>query len=198
MPDATAVDEEGSAGDGPTASDARVAVVPSEFHFVFFDAAEIAGVVASVAEHLEVPNPITVEVDETTPLARLHVRVDGTSADSQVLMHVESGALEQTQRPRHFSQDRTAVNAGRMLLRVLDRMRDDFAGVPPDLDLSNAELAAWDAYCAGRLARLGYPMNEQRWRYNYRNRWGFSDDVDAAFDRLWSADDLGWAEIQRR
>jgi hypothetical protein len=80
-------------------------------------------------------------------------------------------------------------------LRARDRMRADFADAPADLDLSLTENAAWDTYCAGRLARMGVEVNQQRWRYNHRNRFGFNDRVDAEFDRLWSADDLGWSDI---
>jgi hypothetical protein len=77
-------------------------------------------------------------------------------------------------------------------------MRADFADAPADLDLSLTENAAWDTYCAGRLARMGVEVNQQRWRYNHRNRFGFNDRVDAEFDRLWSADDLGWSDITDR
>ena len=82
-----------------------------------------------------------------------------------------------------------------MLLKALDRRREDFADVPADLDLTRPQNAAWDAYCAGRLAQLGEPVNEQRFRYNYRNRYGFSDASDARFDEIWSATDLGWDEL---
>jgi hypothetical protein len=48
----------------------------------------------------------------------------------------------------------------------------------------------------GRLARLGYPAQRQRRLYHFRNRHGFSDVADAAFDRLWTGDGLTWADIQ--
>ena len=54
---------------------------------------------------------------------------------------------------------------------------------------------AWEVYAAGRLARTGQQAQLQRWRYHFRNRHGFSDEADAAFDRLWSADALTWADI---
>jgi hypothetical protein len=41
--------------------------------------------------------------------------------------------------------------------------------------------------------RLG-PV-EQQYRYDFRNRFGFHDDIDVMFDRLWSAEDLGWADL---
>ncbi|MBT7430121.1 MAG: hypothetical protein HN783_09960, partial [Ilumatobacter sp.] len=83
----------------------------------------------------------------------------------------------------------------RMLLRARDRMRADFADVGTDDELTLAESAAWDTYCAGRLARAGIEINTQRWRYNHRNRFGFSDAGDADFDRLWAADGLSWSEV---
>jgi hypothetical protein len=142
-----------------------------------------------------VSNPIRLEIDQTTPLGRVIASIDGTSSDAQITIRAESGALEDSRRPTHFGPERTAMAVGRMLLRARDRMRPDFADVGTDQDLTVQELAAWDAYCAGRLARLGQRVNQQRWRYNYRNRFGFSDETDAAFDRLWAAEDLGWAEV---
>ena len=45
---------------------AKVTVIPEEFTFVKYDAAEIAGIVADLAERLGVANPIRVVVDETS------------------------------------------------------------------------------------------------------------------------------------
>ena len=181
----------------PTAgvSTAKITVTPEQFTFVHYEAAQIVDVVTEVGAVLGVANPVHVIVDETTPAAKLSAEVEGSSSDATITIHVESGALENTQRFTHFGADNARMSLGRMLLRARDRMRPDFADVPGDLDLSNDENAAWDVYCAGRLARAGLDVNEQRWRYNYRNRFGFSDASDAAFDRLWSADDLGWADI---
>jgi hypothetical protein len=185
---------------GPGAATAgmshKVTVTPSEFAFVQFDGSEIAAIVVELAERLGVANPISVVVDESTPLAKVYEEIDGTSSDATITLHAESGALEDRRHPMSFSADGARESLGRILLRACDRMRPDFADAPADLELSLAENAAWDTYCAGRLARLGVPVNEQRWRYNHRNRFGFSDDVDAAFDRLWAADDLGWAEVK--
>jgi hypothetical protein len=176
-------------------STAKITVTPDQFSFVKYDAGEIAALVAELAALVGVVNPIRVIVDETTPLAKLWAEVDGTSSDATVTLHAESGALEDTQRFTHFSADHARDSLGRLLLRARDRLRDDFAGAPPDMELTLAENAAWDAYCAGRLSRLGVAVNQQRWRYNFRNRFGFSDDCDAAFDRVWSADDLTWSDL---
>ena len=45
----------------------------------------------------------------------------------------------------------------------------------------------------GRLGRLGHPVQRQRRLYQFRNRHGFTDAADAAFEQLWEADDLTWA-----
>ncbi|HSL75067.1 MAG TPA: hypothetical protein VK853_11390 [Ilumatobacteraceae bacterium] len=173
----------------------HVTVTPATFTFVRYDADEIAAIVTELAERLGITNPIHVVVDETTPLAKLSERLDGTSADATITLHAESGALEDRQHPMSFSVDHARESLGRVLLRARDRQRPDFADTPDDLDLTIQENAAWDTYCAGRLARLGIAVNQQRWRYNHRNRFGFHDGIDAAFDTLWHADDLGWSDV---
>lgn len=181
-------------GDTSTAA-AAVTVTPSTFSFVHFDADAIAGLVAELAAMLGLTNAIHVIVDETTPLAKLSGELDGDGPDATITLRAESGALEDRQRPMSFSPDNARESLGRVLLRARDRMRPDFADVPADVELGLQENAAWDTYCVGRLARLGVPVNQQRWRYNHRNRFGFRDEVDAAFDALWVADDLGWSAM---
>lgn len=178
-----------------SASTAKVTVSPEEFSFVKYDAAEIAAIVAELAEQLEIANPIHVVVDETTPLAKVYEELDAASSDATITLHAESGALEDRKHPMSFSPADAREALGRILLRAHDRMRPDFADAPADLELTLQENAAWDTYCAGRLSRMGVRTNQQRWRYNHRNRFGFHDGVDAAFDALWEADDLGWAEV---
>ena len=70
-----------------------------------------------------------------------------------------------------------------------------FGEAPADDELSLAQTAAWETYCVGRLGRLGISVNQQRWRYNFRNRHGFTDSGDGAFDRLWASDGLTWGEL---
>lgn len=174
---------------------AKVTVDPEHFTFVQYEPDRIVEVVSELAGLLGVGNPVHVIVDETTPAAKVSAEIDGTSSDALITVRAESGALDDFQRLTHFGVDNARQSLGRMLLRARDRMRPDFADAPADLDLELRQNAAWDAYCAGRLARAGVPMSEQRWRYNYRNRFGFSDAVDADFDRLWAADDLGWGDL---
>ena len=83
-----------------------------------------------------------------------------------------------------------------MLLRAHDRLEGGFGEAPGDDALSLAQIAAWEVYCIGRLSRLGITTNQQRWRYNFRNRHGFRDSTDQAFDQLWQSTGLTWAEME--
>jgi hypothetical protein len=167
-----------------------VTVSPQTFQFVHFDAASIQQVADSLVAALGIDRPVVIEVDETTPLARISVDIGDT-----VVVRAESGAFEDTRRPRHQSENATAVSLGRVLLRARDRLSGGFGEAPADHDLTLAQVAAWETYCAGRLERLDLQVNQQRWRYNFRNRHGFRDLVDVAFDRLWNSDGLTWGEL---
>jgi len=169
----------------------KVTVTPQEFKFVAFDAALIERVANDLLASLGLDRNVVIEVDETTPLARIRVEVDET-----ISIRAESGAFEDTKRPRQQSENATATSLGRVLLRVSDRLFGGFGEAPPDDDLSLAQVAAWDTYCVGRLSRLGVAANQQRWRYNFRNHHGFTDAADEAFDTLWSSDNLTWGELE--
>lgn len=168
-----------------------VTVTPENFQFVIFDAAVIADAATALMERLGMTgHDLQIEVDETTPLARIAVELG-----PPIVVRAESGAFEDTKRPRQLSEASVATSLGRALLRSRDRLDGTFGEAPPDDDLSLAQVAAWDTYCIGRLARQGYAMNEQRWRYNFRNRHGFTDTSDGTFDRLWGAERLTWNEL---
>jgi hypothetical protein len=170
-----------------------VTVTPQEFKFVTFDATLIQQVAEGLLASLSLSDhELHIEVDETTPLARMRVAVDG----AMINVRAESGSFEDTKRPRQMSENATATSLGRVLLRVRDRLSGGFGEAPADDDLTLAEIAAWETYCVGRLSRLGIETNQQRWRYNFRNRHGFTDAVDGAFNRLWSSDGLTWGELQ--
>ena len=81
-----------------------VSVVPTQFEFVDFDAAVIAGVVQQLAQSIGITEPITVEIDETTPLSRVQLHLDGG-----LRLAVESGALEDARKPRQFSETAAAL-----------------------------------------------------------------------------------------
>jgi hypothetical protein len=169
-----------------------VTVTPQTFSFVAYDAALIQRVAEDLVASIGLTDrDLSIEVDETTPLARMRVEIG-----DPIEIRAESGAFEDTKRPRQQSEVATATSLGRVLLRVRDRLSGGFGEAPPDDQLSLAQVAAWETYSVGRLARLGIEVNEQRWRYNFRNRHGFTDEVDKAFDRLWSSDGLTWGELE--
>lgn len=169
-----------------------VTVVPEQFSLVDFDAGEIRAITERLVEQLGISADVRVEVDETVPFGRARV----TSTDP-IVIEVESGAFEDPKRPRELSTDHTAEVIGRLLLRVRDRLSEGFGTPPPDDEIPMAKLVAWDAYCLGRLARLGYRDQSPRRRYHFRNRHGFTDAADAAFDVLWNAEELTWDDIVR-
>jgi hypothetical protein len=169
-----------------------VTVTPQEFKFVAYDAALIQRVAEELLASLDLADrTVAIEVDETTPLSRTRVEIGDT-----ISIRAESGAFEDTKRPRQQSEVATATSLGRVLLRVRDRLSGGFGEAPADEDLTLAQVAAWETYSVGRLERLGIAVNEQRWRYNFRNRHGFTDAADAAFNRLWSSDGLTWGELE--
>jgi hypothetical protein len=168
-----------------------VSVSPSEFKFVAYDAEVIREVAEELLESIDLGDrDLHIDVDETTPLTRMRVEIGDTIA-----VRAESGAFEDTKRPRQQSRTTIATSLGRVLLRVADRLSGNFDDAPPDEELTLAQMAAWETYCVGRLGRLGVPVNQQRWRYNFRNRHGFSDAVDAEFDRIWGGTELSWADL---
>ena len=167
-------------------------VTPETYNFVFFD----ADVIRRIAEELVASigmgdHNVTIEVDETTPLARTVVRID---ADG-IHIRADSGAFEDTRKPRQQSETATATSLGRVLLRANDRISGGFGEAPPDDQLTLSQIAAWETYSIGRLERIGVPVNRQRWLYNFRNRHGFTDAGDTAFEQLWQSTGLTWGEL---
>ena len=169
----------------------NVTVTPSTFTLVLFDADEIARIAAETAALVGLERDLTIEVDERSPLGRTTV----PSLDP-LTVSVESGAFEDARRPRHLAERSVREVLGRLLMRVRDRLDPAFGEPLPDDALSLRHQVAWDAYCVGRCQRLGLPVQEQRRRYHFRNRHGFSDVADAEFDRLWHGEALTWADIE--
>src|SRR5262245_59121744 len=168
-----------------------VTVSPEHFTMVLFDADAIKSCAQSLLSRLEMDeHSLHIEVDETTPIARVQ-----SELGDPILVRAESGAFEDTRRPRQLSE--TAVNTalGRTLLRVRDRLSGRFDEAPADGDLNLAQVAAWDTYAVGLLARLGYPVHQPRWIYNFHNRHGFTDRADESFAEIWAADGLSWEEL---
>ncbi len=171
-----------------------VTVVPDTFTLVDYDAAQIAAVAARLWQEVGLPadGTLRIEVDESTPLGRAWV-----ISPEPAVLGVESGALEHNHQPRQFDAVTAAQLFGRLLLRLRDRLDPAFGDPPGDDDLSLPLSAAWDAYAMGRIQRLGYESQRQRRLYQFRVRHGFSDVADTAFDRLWTAESLTWADIEQ-
>jgi hypothetical protein len=171
-----------------------VSVSPETFTLVSYDAAEIASIIDDLVTAIGLPSDLDVriEVDESTPLGRAQV-----ASIDPLLITVESGALEDPKRPRNLSRTGSADVLGRLLFRVRDRLDPAFGDPAADDKLSLPQSVAWDAYCVGRLVRLGFTHydNRQRRLYHFRNRHGFSDAADDAFERLWTADGLTWSDV---
>jgi hypothetical protein len=170
-----------------------VEVRPTEFSMVFYDAAEIQGIVEDLVAEVGLPRdlPVTIDVDETTPMGRARV----ASIDPLVIT-AESGALEDVKAPRRLSRAGTLDVIGKLLFSVRDRLDPEFGEPPAEDELTLQESVAWEVYCVGRLGRLGHPVQRQRRLYQFRNRHGFTDAADAAFNRLWTTEHLTWSEIK--
>ena len=133
-------------------------------------------------------------VHYTPPPARTSCAIDSDGSQA-IHIRADSGAFEDTRLPRQQSDDATATAVGRVLLRAKDRLTGGFGEAPADEQLTLAHTAAWETYCIGRLERLGVTVNRQRWLYNFRNRHGFTDSGDVAFETLWQSDALTWGEL---
>lgn len=171
-----------------------ITVTPEAFTLVLFEHDVIVGVVERLVPDIGLPADadITVDIEERVPTGVAEV----VSIDP-IVLSIEGGALEDPKRPRQLSEEGTADIVGRLLLRVRDRLDPAFGDPASDGELSLAHRTAWDIYCVGRLARKGYRAQRQRRRYSFRNRHGFTDVADDAFEKLWNGDGLTWADITR-
>ena len=173
----------------------RVRIEPDTFTLVEFDRAELTAVVEKLLDAVGLDRPVVLEIDQTTPLGEARV----VSTDPEVHLFLESGALEDPKRLRKLSAPGAANVLGRLLFRVRDRLDPAFGDVPPDKELGLERSTAWDVYAVGRLVRLGFHHENDRQRrlYQFRTRHGFTDSSDAAFDALWNAEGLTWADVDR-
>ena len=168
---------------------AHVEVRPSTFALVLFDAGEIAAHAQRVASLVGFgpDTSIVIDVNEASPLGRATL----ASLDP-ITVAAEGGAFEDPRRPRRLSDANTLGSIAKLLFRAHDRLVGGFGDAPPDESLSLARAISWDVYAVGRSERAGLPVQRSRRLYAFRNRHGFSDAADAAFDRLWNADGLTW------
>lgn len=169
-----------------------VVVTPSTFKLVNFDANDIVRVAERLREEIGLPADleIRVEVDEHSPTARALT----TSADPLVVA-VEGGAFENPKQIRSLSEANVADVLGVLFEQGADRLDPSFGAPGPDADLSLAQRVAWDITAVGRLERLGHRVQRPRRLYQFRNRHGFSDGADTAFEQLWAARPATWQDL---
>ncbi len=173
----------------------RVEVKPAEFTLVKYDAGLIAGITEELAAKVGVPDdvPIVVDVDEElpSPLTGSAVAiVDGTA-----VLWFSGGNFENGRRRMEFDEPMARNELALSLFRARDRLQPSFADAPADEELSDAQRGVWDTWADGRAQRLGEETRPVRRRYVFRLYNGFTDVADAAFERLWSAEELTWADL---
>jgi len=171
-----------------------VSVTPETFVMVLFDQPTILATAQRVAAEVGLPDDLEIQiaVNEAMPLARVHV-----GSIDPVAIDVDGGCFEDPRHPRQLSTDLVADTLGRLFFQVRDRRDPGFGTPPDDAELDLAHKVAWDTYAVGRLQGLGYDGRRQVRLYAFRNRHGFTDAGDEAFERLWSGRDLTWADITR-
>jgi hypothetical protein len=170
-----------------------VTVIPETFTMVHYDHGVLVAMVSKLVDEVGLAGgpDVVIEVDERIPLGRVQVR-----SLHPLHLEVEGGAFEDPKRPRQYSPEGAAAVLGRYLRMAADRLDPAFGGPALGDEISLPQRSAWEIYAAARMGRLGYHVRESRWRYAFRNRHGFTDVSDRAFDRLWTADDLTWADVQ--
>lgn len=172
----------------------RVSVSPEAFLYVDYDAVKIAQLTEELADRAGLPPDveISVEVDEELPLPLTGATAD--IVDGRAVLWFSGANFENGRSRTHFDEAAARTELAMSLFRAGDRLRG-FADAPRDEDLEDAHRNAWDVWAEGRVARLGEVVRPVRRQYCFRLYNGFTDVGDAAFDRLWNADELDWATV---
>jgi hypothetical protein len=170
-----------------------VTVTPETFTMVLFEQPAIVAAVEQIAGQIGLGDAdITIQVNEAVPLARTHIE----SLDP-ITLSIDGGAFEDPRHPRALSEHAVIDTVGRLLLQAQDRRNPAFGDPPDDAEMDLPHRVAWDVYAVGRLQQLGYDSQRQRRLYGFRNRHGFTDAADAAFEQLWTGSDLTWDDVTR-
>lgn len=170
-----------------------IVVSPDTYTKVSFEAEQIKTLAQRALESVAaLPDDLGVSVIVDEDQATNRVRV--SSVDPAELM-IDGGALENYKVPRTLGETETTITFVRLFLELSDRLSESFGGPSVDEKLTHAHRMAWDVNLFGRTSRHGLRIHQPRYRYNFRNRHGFSDVADRTFDQLWAADELSWAEI---
>lgn len=170
-----------------------IVVGPDEFTLVEYVPAELAEHAAtalSAIEELSDDLDVEIRIDEHQATSRFSI-----SSLDPVVFEVDSGAVEDYRDPRRVGAHEAVVTFTRLYLELLDRQSSTFGAPGLDAEVTQAHKIAWDVNLYGRVGRLGLRLHQPRFRYNFRNRHGFSDNADRVFNQLWAADDMTWARI---
>ena len=172
-------------------------VTPETFTFVNYDHSTIPEIADKAATDAGLPGDadVQVEIQESTPLGRVHVDEYEPGPPARVRIRIEGGAFEHLKEPRALDPVRVAETLGRVFFRLADQLNPDFGFEGDPEELKVPRQVAWDVYALGRLNNLGYSVSHDRWLYLWRNRHGFTDESDIVFERLWSGQPMTWAEI---
>ena len=170
-----------------------IVIRPQTWTKVAFDA-ELLATLAQRALESVAPLPddldVQIEVDENQATNRVRV-----ASLSPLTLRVDGGALENYRQPRTTGELESSITFTRLFLEVADRRSDTFGAPDLSQELSHAHRMAWDVNLYGRASRHGLRIHQPRYRYNFRNRHGFSDLADRTFDTLWAEDDLTFPRI---
>ena len=173
----------------------RVAVAPSAFELVSFEASAIEQIASELADSVGLPADVQVEVNVDE--AMIVAKVATTVSDGRVVIDLSGGAFEDLKRARQFSDERARTVLAHALIRAKDRLDPSFGDPPTDAELTVQLESAWATYAEGRLERLGLPGRPQRRIYHFRIRHAFTDTSDRVFHELWAGEGLRWADIER-
>ena len=170
-----------------------IVVRPETYTKVDFDAELIRAAAQRALENVApLPNDLEIQAEIEEDQATNRVRI--SSVDPAVFS-IDGGAVENYKVPRTVGELESSITFTRLFLELADRLSQSFGAPELDAELSRAHRMAWDVNLFGRTSRHGLRIHEPRYRYNFRNRHGFSDLADRTFDTLWSSDGLTWAQI---
>ena len=174
-------------------SGVEVNIEPETFTLVSYDSAQIAALVAEAASWVGMGpgDVVRIKVDESSPLSLATLE-----SSDPVVIAVEGGAFEDLKHIRQLDPVNVQTVVVRVLARVADRRLPSFAGAPAEGAVTVPQLDCWDVTALGRAARNGLSARQQPWRNRFRTRHGFTDVADRVFDRLWTAPDVSWADIE--
>ena len=170
-----------------------ITIWPPTFTKVEYEASQLAELVRSALALVPALPPdldIEVRVDEEQATTRAAV-----VSMEPLVFAADSGALENLKDPRRCGELESTVTFVRLFLEVVDRHSESFGAPELGKPMTHAHKISWEVNLFGRASRLGLRLHSPRFRYDFRNRHGFSDNADRIFDVLWASDDLSFARI---